>query len=106
MPRILFWLVLIFVVQWLWKRARRDDARRAAGPHPSNSPASERARGAGPSARSSAPASAQLPDPLVRCAQCGVHAPFSDALVVDGHSFCSRDHAQRFAKRPTGRTAR
>jgi uncharacterized protein len=107
MPRILLWLVLFFVVRWLWKRARRDDARRAAGSHASGSQAPDyRARSAGQSAHASAQAPAQLPDPLVRCAQCGVHAPFSDAMVVDGHSFCSRDHALRYAKRPTGRAAR
>jgi len=48
----------------------------------------------------------QLPDPLVRCAECGVHTPKSEAIVAAGHRFCCSDHAQRYATHPTGRDAR
>jgi uncharacterized protein len=43
---------------------------------------------------------------MIRCAQCGVHAPKSDSVLVAGQTFCSHDHAQRYATRPTGRDAR
>ncbi|MHA7149608.1 PP0621 family protein, partial [Burkholderia pseudomallei] len=43
------------------------------------------------------PRDAALPEPMVRCAECGVHAPKSDAVVAGGEYFCSPEHAARHA---------
>ena len=32
---------------------------------------------------------------MVQCAQCGVHLPRSESLLVKGRTFCSADHQQR-----------
>ncbi|KAA1005098.1 deaminase [Paraburkholderia panacisoli] len=95
--RQIFLLILLFIVgQWLVKALRRHDAQatqRGAG-----------AKGANGGARpSDAP---QLAEPMIRCAECGVHAPKSDSVMVAGQPFCSAAHAQRHAARPTGRDAR
>lgn len=33
-------------------------------------------------------------EPMVRCEHCGVHLPRSQALMSDGHTWCSLDHAK------------
>ncbi|WP_290439253.1 PP0621 family protein, partial [Burkholderia plantarii] len=38
-----------------------------------------------------------LPEPMVRCAVCGVHTPKGDAIAAGGDYFCSREHAARHA---------
>jgi uncharacterized protein len=95
--RQIFLLILLFIVgQWLVKALRRHDAQaaqRSAG-----------AKGANGGAR---PADApQLAEPMIRCAECGVHAPKSDSVTVAGQPFCGPAHAQRHAARPTGRDGR
>lgn len=32
---------------------------------------------------------------MVVCAVCAVHVPRSEAIVVDGHSYCSQAHRQQ-----------
>jgi uncharacterized protein len=111
MRQLLLLIVVFFASQWLFKKLRRAQAAAAQpgrGPQPGPGRAQQ-----GPSARTSSAGSSasrgaapQLPDPLVRCAQCGVHTPSSEAIVVAGHRFCSADHAKRYEARPTGRDAR
>ncbi|PLZ01624.1 deaminase [Burkholderia sp. WAC0059] len=112
-------LVLLFVVgQWFVKALRRaqstarPDARpdvRSGGARPGQG-ADSRARPAGASSASSANSgtgsnrtTGALPEPMVRCAECGVHAPRSESLAVAGQSFCCEEHAQRHAARAAGR---
>ncbi|REE17169.1 uncharacterized protein B0G71_0108 [Paraburkholderia sp. BL27I4N3] len=100
--RQIFLLILLFIVgQWLVKALRRHDAQ-ASQRSGANGDAS--AKGANGGARAAAPA--QLPEPMIRCVECGVHAPKSDSVVVAGQPFCSAAHAQRHGARPTGRDAR
>ncbi|HYS67140.1 MAG TPA: PP0621 family protein [Paraburkholderia sp.] len=108
--RQIFLLILLFIVgQWLVKALRRHDAqtsqRTGAG---ANGAAG--AKGPNGGARSSGSAQAQaqpqLAEPMIRCVECGVHAPQSDSVVVAGQPFCSAAHAQRHGARPTGRDAR
>jgi uncharacterized protein len=115
--RQIFLLILLFIVgQWLVKALRRADASRGtsartgAGSHAgtqakpgahTHGHANGRAQ---PGANGKAPG--QLAEPMIRCIECGVHAPKSDSVVVAGQTFCSHDHAQRYAARPTGREAR
>jgi uncharacterized protein len=104
MRQLLLLIVVFFASQWLFKKLRRAQA--AAQPGAQQGPTARTS--ARPSARpSAARASApQLPDPLIRCAQCGVHTPRSESIVVAGQRFCSADHAKRYEARPTGRDAR
>jgi uncharacterized protein len=32
---------------------------------------------------------------MVRCAHCGIYLPRSEALLIGGHIFCGREHAER-----------
>jgi len=51
-------------------------------------------------ARPSAPPPvAQPPQPMLACAQCGVHLPASEALPGRGGSFCSAAHRAAFEAR-------
>jgi len=110
--RQIFLLILLFIVgQWLVKALRRADASRtsartgAGGDAGANARTGARANGQASGSANGKPA-AQLAEPMIRCAQCGVHAPKSDSVLVAGQTFCSHDHAQRYATRPTGRDAR
>ena len=97
--RQIFLLILLFVVgQWLVKALRRHDAQTA------QRTGARGADGAG-GARSSN-GQPQLAEPMIRCAECGVHAPRSDSVSVAGQTFCCAAHAQRHGARPSGRDAR
>ena len=112
--RQIFLLILLFIVgQWLVKALRRHDAqasqRTGAGANGAAGAGGARGQSApnggarGPNAPQARP---QLAEPMIRCAECGVHAPKSDSVVVAGQPFCSAAHAQRHGARPTGRDAR
>jgi uncharacterized protein len=45
--------------------------------------------------RDAPPAGAADGEKMVQCAQCGVHLPRSESLLVKGRTFCSADHQQR-----------
>jgi uncharacterized protein len=102
--RQIFLLILLFIVgQWLVKALRRHDAQASQR---SGANGAAGAKGANGGAGPTAAAPAQLPEPMIRCVECGVHAPKSDSVVVAGQPFCSAAHAQRHGARPTGRDAR
>lgn len=108
MRQILLLILLFFAGQWLVKALRRAGN---AADAPRNGPfdTSGRSAGANPDNSSGAQAqtqSRQLAEPMVRCATCGVHTPQSESILVAGHRFCCAEHAERYAARPTGRTAR
>ncbi|MDR5855433.1 PP0621 family protein [Caballeronia sp. LZ062] len=106
MRNFLLLIVLFFVTQWLLKKLRRANERGHAGTRSTSNGASTAAGGAGArngAARRDPP---QLADPLVRCAQCGVHTPTSESIVAAGQQFCCAEHARRHAARPSGRDAR
>ncbi|WP_248320528.1 PP0621 family protein [Caballeronia sp. Sq4a] len=106
MRNFLLLIVLFFVTQWLLKKLRRANEREQAGTRASTNRASSTTGGAGArngAARRDAP---QLADPLIRCAQCGVHTPTSESIAVAGQRFCCAEHARRHAARPGGRDAR
>ena len=45
--------------------------------------------------RAAPPVGAADGEKMVQCAQCGVHLPRSESLLVKGRTFCSADHQQR-----------
>jgi uncharacterized protein len=119
--RQIFLLILMFVIgQWLVKAIRRSEAQNAQrsgaaggmggaagaarGRTAGNGAAGAGGAAGGAQARATKPA--QLPEPMIRCVECGVHAPASDSIVVAGEPFCCTAHAQRHAARPSGRDAR
>ena len=107
--RQIFLLILLFIVgQWLVKALRRHDAQAsqrtgAAGAGGARGQSGPNGGARGPDAPQAQP---QLAEPMIRCAECGVHAPKSDSVVVAGQPFCSAAHAQRHGARPSGRDAR
>jgi uncharacterized protein len=100
MRQLLLLIFVFFASQWLFKKLKRAQA--GAGQQTGGAAGTTRASH-GPAASGSV---LQLPDPLVRCAECGVHTPSGEAIVSAGHRFCCADHARRHAARPTGRDAR
>ncbi|TRX76142.1 PP0621 family protein [Pseudomonas mangiferae] len=72
MPRLLFWLALIAVAVWCWRRLK---ASRPATPE----------------------ATSEHAEPMVRCAQCGIHLPQRHALLSRQRWYCSQAHLPRDA---------
>ncbi|NPT53510.1 PP0621 family protein [Paraburkholderia elongata] len=109
--RQIFLLILLFIVgQWLVKALRRHDAqtaqRNGAGANGAAGAAGTKDPNGGARGPNASQAQPQLAEPMIRCAECGVHAPKSDSVVVAGQAFCSAAHAQRHGAHPTGRDAR
>ncbi|MBO3276753.1 PP0621 family protein [Pseudomonas schmalbachii] len=69
MIRLLFWIALFALAWWLWRKATR--------------PAPQ------------APRRDETAEPMVRCAQCGVHVPRTQALQDDQRWYCSRAHLEQ-----------
>ncbi len=69
MARLLTLIALFTVAWWLWRRFTR--------PKPPRAPA------------------APKPQPMVRCARCGVHVPQGEALAHDNRWYCCRDHLEQ-----------
>jgi len=112
MRNFFFLIVLFFVSQWLLKKLRRANERaqqgeaQAGGATAGGASGAHRARNGNGNDNGAAASAPQLADPLIRCAQCGVHTPRSESIVVAGERFCCGDHARHYASRPTGRDAR
>jgi uncharacterized protein len=115
MRNFFFLIVLFFLSQWLLKKLRRANERAQqgeaqAGAGSASAGGSNGARRGRNNGSSNGGAAAgetpQLADSLIRCAQCGVHTPRSESIVVAGERFCCADHARAHANRPTGRDAR
>jgi uncharacterized protein len=108
--RQIFLLILLFVVgQWFVKTLRRAQPRSGShGQNPQQNPQGTRdaqgawraSNGAGAANRSNGQGA--LPEPMVRCAQCGVHAPRSESVIAGSQSFCSHEHARAYAARTAG----
>jgi uncharacterized protein len=76
--KLLFWVVLIIAVLFVARIAARMAAARQAGEQPKT--------------RRSAPAPT-APESMVRCAHCGIHLPRSEAVLQNGLTWCSTEHA-------------
>lgn len=80
MGKILFWVLVILAVLMI---ARIAGARAAQRKKPQ---AASR-----PSGSKNAPVPSE---PMVRCAHCGIHLPRSEALLQQGQTWCSAEHAR------------
>jgi len=87
--KIIFWAVLIIGGLLIARILARQNAGRRAD---AGGPARTRPPRA-------APSTAQSPEAMVRCAHCGIHMPRSDAVLSQGHTWCSSEHA-RLGVRP------
>ena len=74
--KILLFLLAVFVLLWLL----RGGTSRRAPPRPP------------------APRAAEPPQPMLACAQCGVHLPRDEALPGKGGVFCGEAHRAAFEK--------
>lgn len=68
MVRLLFWIAVITVGIWLWRRYKRASETRQQ------------------------PRKPDAPAPMVRCTTCGIHVPEQQALTQDGQWYCSHAH--------------
>ncbi|MCW0208266.1 hypothetical protein AVE30378_01502 [Achromobacter veterisilvae] len=81
MGKLLFWIFLVIAVLFVARIAGRMAAAKQAG-----------AQG-GKSARGRAPQPKPL-ESMVRCAHCGIHLPRSEALLQNGQTWCTAEHAR------------
>jgi len=82
--KLLFWIVLIILVLFVARIAGRIAADRQAG---------AKAAGGKQPGRGAPPPPKTL-ESMVRCAHCGIHLPRSEALLQNGQTWCSADHAR------------
>jgi uncharacterized protein len=93
MQRILFWLGLLFLANWWWrKQSRAGVARMRERAEQARTATS--ATGARPQA-----APRQLAEPMARCEVCGVYIPISEAVQAGDRHFCSAGHARQATDR-------
>ena len=71
MFRVIFWLALIAVAVWLWRRLMHSK--------PAQRPSTSAADAA----------------PMIRCACCGIHVPKTQALAADDLWYCSQQHLKQ-----------
>jgi len=99
MRQILLLILLFFVGQWLVKALRRAQPQSRPGAQPGPRAGTSARSGQGAADRGQQGA---LPEPMVRCAECGVHAPRSESVTMGSQSFCSHEHARAYAVRHAG----
>lgn len=107
--RQIFLLILLFVVgQWFVKALRRAQPR--PGSQTQNTHGARDGQGAwrassgaggmgGAGAANRSNGQGALPEPMVRCAECGVHAPRSESVTALSQSFCCQEHARAWTAR-------
>jgi len=77
--KLLFWAVIIIGLLVAARVLARQAGRHADNPQP-------RAQGQRPQAM-------PAPESMVRCAHCGIHLPRSEAVLMNGQTWCSQEHA-------------
>ncbi|HLS42138.1 MAG TPA: PP0621 family protein [Paenalcaligenes sp.] len=80
MAKLFIWIVVIVAVLMVMRvlsftKAKRDNL-------PKNNPQNNRFQ-------------KNAPEPMVRCAHCGIYLPRSQALMSNHHTWCSLEHAKR-----------
>jgi len=84
--KILFWALLIIGALLIARILAHQNTRTTAQPR--------RARQQPP------PAVGDNPESMVRCAHCGIHLPRSDAVLLEGRTWCSSEHARLGQRQP------
>ncbi|MFX1761027.1 PP0621 family protein [Paraburkholderia sp. A1RI-2L] len=116
MRQILLLILLFIVGQWFFKSLRNSQhSRPGADPRQGGASGAWRAgngtgAAGGPFGANSAGAgnaagnrtgNGALPEPMVRCAECGVHAPRNESVSVGAQTFCCAEHARAYDARKT-----
>lgn len=83
MGKILFWAVIIIGVLFITRLLAHQAAKRESGAK---------------NKKQAKPESLGKPEEMVRCANCGVHLPRSDALKQNDNFWCSTEHAKEGVK--------
>ena len=82
MGKVLLWgIAALAILIFARVAAHRAATRQAANQERRATPDSAAKRGS-------------RPEPMVRCAHCGIHLPYSEALVINGQTWCGQEHAQ------------
>ena len=96
MKMLLWFLIGFFVVMWYLhiKKAKQQAARRERSDHSNPASGSSSEPKSDPTPSSSAAPSDTPPESMLRCAQCGLYVPASEAVTTtDGRlSYCSDEH--------------
>ncbi|WP_175784705.1 PP0621 family protein [Burkholderia ambifaria] len=104
MRQILLLILLLFAGSWLARKLRQ--AQEQAHARTGRGDGADAPGHGGAGAAHANGGTHSLPEPMVRCAECGVHAPKGDAVAAGGEYFCSTDHARRHGARASGHDAR
>ena len=84
MGKILFWAVIIIGVLFVTRLLAHQAAKGRDKPKEGKAPAR--------------PAPLSKSEEMIRCANCGVYMPRSEAIKQDGQFWCSPEHVQVKAK--------
>ncbi|AYQ87245.1 MULTISPECIES: PP0621 family protein [Burkholderia] len=96
MRNLLLLILLFFAGSWLARKLRQAQERTARdGAAAGSSARGSGGPGFGGAAQPAAGRPASLPEPMVRCAVCGVHTPKGEAIAAAGEYFCCPEHAAR-----------
>jgi len=93
MRQIFLLILFVAIGRWFFKALRRAQQQQGAARAPNG------AGGSGRPGHARRPQAAALPEPMVRCAECGVHAPRSASVTAGARSFCSYEHLRVFTAR-------
>ena len=113
MQRILFWIGLILLINWWWRKNSRVLAERlrahlyertgqAGGTPPWPNPGHQGPQGPQAARQFQAPnldrsGAQEAVEPMACCAQCATYIPVSEALREGAQYFCCAEHARQFA---------
>lgn len=87
MGKLIFWAVVILAVLLVARILARHQQQNTTTPRAEPLPR-----------KGSAPTMDQ-PETMVRCAHCGIHLPRSEALLLNGETWCSSEHAKLGVRR-------
>jgi len=80
--KLIFWAVVIVAVLLVLRILAQQQRKQAAEPRASSLP------------RRGTPPPVDQPETMVSCAHCGIHMPRSEALLINGQTWCSSEHAK------------
>lgn len=82
MGKLIFWAVVIVAVLLVLRILALQQQKQANEPRADPLPRRGKAPPVNP------------PESMVSCAHCGIHMPRSEALLINGQTWCSSEHAK------------
>jgi len=80
--KLIFWAIIIVAALLAARLLARQHEKHNAEPKAGSLP------------RKETPPPMDQPETMVRCAHCGIHMPRSEALLLNGETWCSSEHAK------------